>query len=97
MSLTEQIISLLFSILYGFIVFKLYKLFYKYLYTNKKIYSFFNSFLFMIDNTLIYFIIMYKINDGTIKIVFILITIFSFIIFNYNNLQKKCQNKSNQL
>lgn len=97
MSLIEQIISLLFSFLYGIIIYKLYNLFYKYLYIYKNIYSLFNSLLFLIDSTLVYFIIMYKINDGMVEIVFIIITIFTFIIFNYNNLQKKCQNKSNQL
>lgn len=94
MSLIEQVFSFLFSILYGVVLFFLYKYSYKYLYCNKKIYSFLNSFLFVIDNVLIYFICFYYINGGIISIYFILITILTFFI-NYKNysknLQKKCQ------
>ncbi len=95
MSLIEQIFSFFFSFIYGLLVYKLYNKFHKYLYVNKKIYSFFNSLLFMLDITLIYFLILYKINDGIIENIFVLITLFSFILFSYINLQKKCQNKSN--
>ncbi len=97
MSLIEQIFSFFFSFIYGLLVYKLYNKFHKYLYVNKKIYSFFNSLLFMLDITLIYFLILYKINDGIIENIFVLITLFSFILFSYINLQKKCQNKSNWL
>lgn len=95
MSLIEQIFSFFFSFIYGLLVYKLYNKFHKYLYVNKKIYSFFNSLLFMLDITLIYFLILYKINDGIIENIFVLITLFSFTLFSYINLQKKCQNKSN--
>lgn len=95
MNLTEQIISILFSILYGYIVYILYKKFYNYLYHSKKIYSFFNSFLFIVNLVLIYFILFYKINEGMINIVFILITISIFLLLNYINLQKKCKNIDN--
>jgi len=97
MSLIEQIISIIFSFLYGMIVYLLYKKFYMYLYINKKIYSFFNSLLFLIDLTIIYFIILYKINDGVVNLTFLFITIFTFLILNVISLQKKCQDKSNRL
>ena len=84
MNLLEQIISLLFSFLYGIIIYKLYNKFYKYLYCNKKMYSFLNSLLFLLNITLIYYIILRKINGGIINIKFILVTIFTFSILSYN-------------
>ena len=97
MDLIEQIISIIFSFFYGIIIFLLYNKFKKYLYCNKKIYSFFNSLLFLLDTIIIYFIILYKINDGIISFLFILITLTTFLYLNYFNLQKKCQNKSKRL
>lgn len=97
MSLTEQAVSILFSFLYGILIYFAYKISYKYLYANKKIYSFFNSLLFVVDSTLVYFIIMYKINEGIINILFILITLITFLLLNYFNLQKKCKNMTNRL
>ncbi len=97
MSLTEQAVSILFSFLYGILIYFTYKISYKYLYANKKIYSFFNSLLFVVDSTLVYFIIMYKINEGIINILFVLITLITFLLLNYFNLQKKCKNMANRL
>ncbi len=97
MSLLEQISSIVFSFLYGVLLFYLYNISYKFLYHNKKIYSFLNSLLFTFDSTLFYFIIMRKLNDGIINIIFVLITIITFLILNYFNLQKKCKNMTNQL
>ncbi len=91
MNIIEQILSIFFSILYGYIIYLLYKKFYKYLYSKKKIYSFFNSLLFLLDITIIYFILICKINGGFIKITFILLTILTFLILNYLSLQKKCK------
>jgi len=97
MNLSEQILSIVFSFLYGIIIFILYRKFYIYLYASKKIYSFFNSLLFLLDLTLIYFISLYKINSGIIDLTFLIITISTFFILVYINLQKKCQDKSNRL
>lgn len=97
MNLSEQILSIVFSFLYGIIIFILYRKFYIYLYASKKIYSFFNSMLFLLDLTLIYFISLYKINSGIIDLTFLIITISTFFILVYINLQKKCQDKSNRL
>ena len=49
MDLNEQIISFIFSFLYGVIVQKLYQLSYEHIHTKKQIYSFLNSLLFMIN------------------------------------------------
>ena len=97
MSLSEQILSIIFSFLYVVIIFILYRKFYRYLYTSKKIYYFFNSLLFLLDLTLVYFISLYKINSGIIDLTFLIITISTFLILVYTNLQKKCQDKSKRL
>lgn len=97
MNLYEQIISIAFSFLYGIVVYYSYVIIHKYLYSIKKIYSFFNSLLFMLNVTIIYFIIMRKINDGIINLIFVLITISTFLLLSYFDLQKKCKNMTNRL
>ena len=97
MSLHLQLISIFFSILYGLFSSYVLKKARKYIYEVSKIYVIFDSFLLMINLTLIYFVFMYKINSGNIKILFIAITILTVLIINYCNLQKKCKNKSNRL
>lgn len=81
-SLKEQIISFVFSFVYGLIVYFLYKKIYKYLYYSKKIYCILNSFLFIIDLVLVYFKMFYIICDGYISIYFILITFIVFLCLN---------------
>lgn len=78
-SLKEQIISFVFSSLYGFISFVLYSKFYKYFYYCKKHINILNSLLFLVNLTLIYFKIFYYINDGYISVYFIIITVFVFL------------------
>ena len=84
MSLSEQVLSFLFAFLYGYISFLLYRLSYKHLYSLNKIYSFFNTFLFTIILTLIYFKIYTIINDGVINLYFILITFSYLLSMPYN-------------
>ena len=91
MSLIEQLLSLTFSFLYGIIIYISYRKYYKYLYSKNIIISIFNSLLFVLDITLIFFVILYNINDGIINITFIIITIIVFLSLNFINLQKKCQ------
>lgn len=80
MILKVQILSFVFSIIFGIFIYFAYNFAYKYLYYSKKIYCLFNSLLFFIDMTLIYFIMFYKINNGMINIYFILLTITTFWI-----------------
>lgn len=82
MTLTEQILSFLFSFLYGIITFFIFKIIKKYIYNVKKIYNFLNSLLFFTNITLIYFKIFYYINGGIIKLYFILITTITFLYLN---------------
>ena len=95
MTLNEQIASFVFSFLYGIFSQKLYRIFYKQLYTAKMIYKILNSLLFTLNLTLIYFKIFYLINDGMINSIFIIITLSTFLYFNNKNLQKKCKNIGN--
>lgn len=80
-NLYEQILSFIFSFFYGLIISFIYIRFYKYFYYTKKIYCFFNSYLFNMLITILYFKILFFINDGVINIYFIFITILSFILF----------------
>jgi hypothetical protein len=92
MNLFEQILSFLFSFLYGIIIFFVYKVSYKYLYNVKVIYKFLNSLLFVLDLTFLYYLGFYFINDGIIHVYFLLITFLTFIYINdrhRKNLQKK--------
>jgi len=89
MTLKIQIISFLFSIFYGLFIHVIYNISYKYLYCQKKIFSFLNSFIFTLDIVLIYFKIFYIINNGIINIYFILLTISTFLLLNYIKFTKK--------
>ncbi len=97
MSLKEQIISILFSIIYGIVIYFIYRKTYNLIHYYKKIYAIFNSFLFTIDVILIYFIIFLNINDGIINYIFIIITFLTFLVLNKIYLQKKCKTMSNRL
>ena len=76
MILKIQIYSLLFSYLYGLIFYFLVRLNKKYLYNNKL--SFVIDILFVIDNVLLYFIILRYINNGIFHIYFSLMIILGF-------------------
>ena len=79
--LKEQILSFLFSIIYGILVAFIYRKIYKYLYYSKSILCFFNSFLYCFIIILLFFKMMYIINNGVINIYFILIVGLSFTLF----------------
>lgn len=80
MSLNTQIISLLFSILYGIIFGVLYNFSYNFLYNNFSRYKILINFLFTTNIFLIYFIIMLKINNGNIRLTFLVLLFLNFII-----------------
>lgn len=89
MTLKIQIISFIFSFIYGIFVYKMYLLIYKYLYNVKPIYCFLNNLLFMLIITLIYFKIFYYINNANINLYFIIITTLVFIYLINNKFTKK--------
>lgn len=78
MSLNIQIISLLYSFIFGIIFYFLVLLNKKYLYNNKL--SFIVCLLFVIDNVLLYFIILRYINNGIFHIYFFITIILGFLL-----------------
>jgi hypothetical protein len=94
-SLHEQIFTIIISILYGNLSYFVFKKTKKSIYKSKKIYAFFNSLLFTLNLAIIYFIIIYYINDGIINILLIFLVLISFLSYSYFDLQKKCKNMTN--
>lgn len=92
-TLRIQILSFVFSFLYGIIVNLFFNFFKKYLYYNNFVYKFLNSLLFMIDIMLIYFKCFLVISDGYVSVYFVIISVFSFFLFD-NLFTKKYVNKS---
>ena len=81
MILKEQILSFILSFIYGIIVAYIYKKIYKCLYYNNEIICFFNSFLYSFIIIILFFNMMYIINNGVINIYFIFISVLSFSLF----------------
>jgi hypothetical protein len=82
MELDIQIKSLIFSFIYGIFFSFVLNLNYKYVYKSKGIYKIVINALFIIDNVLLYFLILKKINSGIIHFYFILMIILGFILFH---------------
>lgn len=82
MSIDIQILSFVFSFLYGIIVYIAFKYIKKYIYFVKNVYKFLNSLLFFTDVSIVYFLVLYFINNGHIHIYFILSSFSSFLIMN---------------
>ena len=72
MSLNIQIYSLLFSFLYGIIFYILLEINYRFLFEGKIIYRIIISFLFVMVLSLVYFLILLKINNGVLHLYFFL-------------------------
>lgn len=82
MNIKLQIITLLFSFLYG-IFFSFFLSFnYKFIYSDKRIFKIIISFLFIIVCVLLYFIILKNINNGIFHIYEILMIILGFVLEN---------------
>ena len=85
MSLNIQIYSLLFSFLYGIIFYILLEINYRFLFEGKIIYRIIISFLFVMVLSLVYFLILLKINNGVLHLYFFLSMftgyLLSFVIY----------------
>lgn len=90
--LTEQILSFVFSFIYGSFIGFIFQKVYKIIYSGKTIYKILNSLLFTVNITLIYFYIFRLINDGVINLYFILIT-FIAAFFTYQKTFTKNMSK----
>ena len=82
MNLRIQVLSILFSIIYGIIFGVSYNLSYNFLYSKFSRYRILTNFLFTTNMFLIYFIIMLKINNGNIRLSFLVLLFITFIIFS---------------
>lgn len=83
MPLSSQIITIIFSFIYGIIFYILLEINYKYIYYGNKIYRIIVNFLFVTCNTLLYFIILKKINYGIVHIYFLLCILTGYFLSNF--------------
>ena len=80
MILKIQIYSILYSFLYGIIFYALLEVNYKIIYESRLFIKIICSLLFLLVNTLLYFIILIKINNGIVHIYFLLSIILGYIL-----------------
>ncbi len=95
MNIKIQIISIIFSFVFGIIFSLLTNLNYKYLFSKNKVYKVFFTFIYILDATLLYFIIIKKINNGIVHLYFLLFIGLGFLVgllrlTKYTNKLKKC-------
>ena len=83
MTLKTQVISLVVSFLYGIFFSIFLNINYKIIYNNKKIYQIGGTFIFILLNVLLYFLIIKKINNGVIHIYCIMSIIFGFSVEHF--------------
>lgn len=82
--LSIQIKSLIFSFFYGILFSILLNINYKYIYDGPLFYRIAITFLFVLNNVLLYFIIIKILNDGIIHLYFIIMLILGFFTVNVN-------------
>ena len=82
MSLEIHIQLLLFSLIFGVFFALMIDINHKFLYSEKKFFKIIFTFLFVLVNTFIYFLILKKINQGIIHIYSIICIILGFFIEN---------------
>ncbi len=82
MNIEIQIKLILFSILYGIYFGGMIDLNHKYLYSNRKIFKILFTFIFMLFNIVLYFLILKRINQGILHYYSFLCIVFGFIIEN---------------
>jgi len=80
MNIKIQLITIAISFLFGILFSIQLSLNYKLIYSNKKIYKIIFTFLIVLVNTLLYFILLRKFNNGILHIYGIIFIILGFII-----------------
>lgn len=83
MLLKVQFQSLIYSFVYGFFFSILLNINYKYLFDSKKIKKIIFNIIFILDNSLLYYILLKYINNGVVHIYFFIMIILGFILGNY--------------
>ena len=86
--LNIQIKSIIYSFIYGCIFSLLLNINYKYIYYSKGIKKILINVFFIIDNVLLYFLILRYINNGIFHFYFLLSIILGFIFVNYMTTKK---------
>lgn len=80
MVLNIQIISLIVSFVYGIFFSFILELSCKFIYSNNLFIRIFYSFLFILFNSLLYFLILMKINYGYIHVSFFICMLFGYLL-----------------
>lgn len=80
MVLKIQVIALLFSFIFGIFFACMVKLNYRFLFCKKKLIQIFITFLFIMDMSLLYFLILKFINGGILHPYFLLLVLIGFYI-----------------
>ena len=83
MILIIQIKSILFSFIYGIFFEFMYKINYKFLLPNNLFLKIIINMLFIIDNVLLYFILISKINGGILHLYFFIFLILGVLFYLY--------------
>ncbi len=81
MNLSEQVVALIFSFIYGGVLSVLYNFNYNILFYKNRVVKIIFNILFILDLVLIYFLVMRKINNAIIHPYFYLFIIFGFSLF----------------
>ena len=79
MSLSEQVLSIGFSFIYGVVLSFFYNFNYNLLFNKEKVFKIVFNILFVLDLVLIYFLVIKKINGGIIHPYFYLLIILGFV------------------
>ena len=87
MNLNIQIQVIFYTFLFGLYFSFFFNIFYKFLFSKYFFLNLLTNFLFIIGNSILYFFLLYKINDGINHIYLLFIFLISF--FLYNKLFKK--------
>lgn len=80
MNLKIQVISFIFSFVYGAFLFMFLKIQKKILFCRNKKKRILSNFIFSIIISIIYFILIYFINNGVLHLYFLLLIVFGFLI-----------------
>ncbi len=83
MILDIQIKTLFYSFLFGIYFSFIIYINYKYIYKLKKLYKVITTFIFIFFNTIMYFLILLKINNGIIHIYGLISLIIGFLLEHY--------------
>ena len=83
MSLKVQILSFVFSFVYGFLFSGMVKINYNVLFLAKKRIQIFGNFLFLLDMALCYFLIIRYINEGILHIYFLVLFLTGWYMGNF--------------